>query len=258
MSLTPEPLTLDALVATLVPAGDGELAMAVAENWTQGRTLYGGATAALALAATRTLLPGLPALRSMQVAFVGPISDHVRFVPRLLRQGRSASFVSVEARSGGSVAAMATLVFAASRESTVDLPAAAGPKPALGDTFHVPAQVRFASNFDFWFASEKRDPCDRLVRLKEPSELDAEIELLAVADLLPPPALFDFAGFVPLSSMSWQLDLMRPAARSHDRRWRLVATKEMNSGGLSTQGMSVDDGDGVPLARGRQLVALFS
>lgn len=257
MSPTPEPLALDALVATLVPAGDGELATAVAENWTQGRTLYGGATAALALAATRALLPGLPPLRSMQVAFVGPIANHVRFVPRLLRQGRSARFVSVEARSGDTVGAMVTFVFAATRDSAVDLPALPGPKPAAGDTFHVPAQVRFASNFEFWFAGENGNFCNRLVRLKEPSELEAEIELLAVADLLPPPALFDFADFVPLSSMTWQLDLMRPAARSDDRRWRLVATKEMNSGGLSTQEMSVDDGHGVPLARGRQLVALF-
>lgn len=250
-------MTLDELVATVTDDGAGGWEAPVVDNWTQGRTLYGGANAALALAAARAMLPGLPPLRSLQLAFVGPIAERVSFKPRLLRQGRSASFVAVEAWSGGALATQILLLFAHGRDSAVDKPARTAPPPAQGDVLVVPPQVRFASNFDIWFAGEGHDPCNRWVRLKTESMVEAEIELVATADLLPPPALFDFGSFVPLSTMTWQLDLLRPVTRSADRRWHLSAVKEMNSGGLSTQAMAIEDGDGVAVARGRQSVALF-
>ncbi|MGD9799873.1 MAG: acyl-CoA thioesterase domain-containing protein, partial [Parvularculaceae bacterium] len=44
----------------------------VADNWLQGRTVYGGMTAALCLEAAQRAVPGLPPLRSAQVSFIGP------------------------------------------------------------------------------------------------------------------------------------------------------------------------------------------
>ena len=64
------------LLASVAPAsGDGRAAT-VTENWMQGRTAYGGLTAALCLEAATHLSAGLP-VRAVQVAFVGPVNGTV-------------------------------------------------------------------------------------------------------------------------------------------------------------------------------------
>lgn len=250
-------MTLDDLVTALVASGkDGQHAIDLPDNWGQGRTAYGGFTAAMGLASARDCFADLPPLRSAQVAFVGPLSGRIVFAPTLLRRGRSASFVRVDASSGADVGAAMTFVFADNRDLAVSFAVPDEPVGA-GAVIHVPEQVRFAQNFDHWFAEGATDYVDRLVRLKTPSAVDAEIELLAVADLLPPPALFNLPEIVPLSSMSWQIDLMAPARRSADGRWRLKNEAEMHDRGLSTQRMWMWDGAGRLVASGRQLVTLF-
>jgi hypothetical protein len=252
----PKLMTLDEIVAGLTPSGSGEFAIDLPDNWSQGRTAYGGITAALGLASARAAFDNLPPLRSAQVAFVGPLGGWMALVPTLLRRGRTASFVQVVASSGANVGAVVTFVFAADRESAVSIPIPDTPV-ATGEALQVPEQVRFAQNFDHWFAGADSNYVDRFIRLKSPSAVDPEIELLAVADLLPPPALFNMPEIVPLSSMSWQIDLMAPARRSADGRWRLRNEAEMHDRGLSTQLMWMWDGDGRQVASGRQLVTLF-
>ena len=250
-------MTLDDLVTALVASGaDGHYAIDLPDNWSQGRTAYGGFTAAMGLASARDCFADLPPLRSVQVAFVGPLSSRIDFAPILLRRGRSASFVRVDASSGKDVGAAMTFVFADDRESAVSIAVPDEPI-GTGAVIHVPEQVRFAQNFDHWLVEGVTHFVDRFVRLKVPSSVDPEIEVLAVADLLPPPALFNLPEFVPLSSMSWQIDLMGPAFRSADGRWRLKNEAEMHDHGLSTQRMSMWDGAGRLVASGRQLVTLF-
>ena len=69
---------------------DGGFATAIPEDWMQGRTSYGGFSAALALEAARGLAPDLPPLRSAQVSFVGPLSGEVEVRARMLRRGKNA------------------------------------------------------------------------------------------------------------------------------------------------------------------------
>ena len=59
----------------------------IADDWLQGRTAYGGASAAVALMAAKTAYPDLPPLRSVQIAFVGPLAGDVTATPALLRRG---------------------------------------------------------------------------------------------------------------------------------------------------------------------------
>ncbi|MEK7264701.1 MAG: acyl-CoA thioesterase domain-containing protein, partial [Pseudomonadota bacterium] len=56
---------------------DGALKGRVAENWLQGRTIYGGMTAALCLEGALRTFPDLPPLRSAQISFVGPAEGEV-------------------------------------------------------------------------------------------------------------------------------------------------------------------------------------
>ena len=86
----------------------------------QGRTVYGGIGAALAVEATRRAVPGLGPLRSAQIAFIGPGSGRRGLWAAGRRAGRSVTFVSVEVSDGGSgIATRALLCFGAARPSTL-------------------------------------------------------------------------------------------------------------------------------------------
>ena len=68
--------------------GDGPAYQSViGDAWLQGRTAYGGASAAIALTAIKAAFPDLPPLRSAQIAFVGPLAGEVTATPVLLRRG---------------------------------------------------------------------------------------------------------------------------------------------------------------------------
>ena len=81
------------LVEILAAAETGEntLTARVPDTWMQGRTAYGGLSAALALEAAIRSQPDLPPLRSAQIAFVGPLAGEVTVETRLLRRGRRPS-----------------------------------------------------------------------------------------------------------------------------------------------------------------------
>ncbi len=50
----------------------------IPDEWRQGRTVFGGLTAGLALAAARAEFGALTALRSMSCAFIGPVTGAPR------------------------------------------------------------------------------------------------------------------------------------------------------------------------------------
>jgi acyl-CoA thioesterase len=61
----------------------------IPEDWQQGRTTFGGLSAALCLAAAGRVIADLPPLRSAQLTFIGPVGGAVEIAPRLLRRGRA-------------------------------------------------------------------------------------------------------------------------------------------------------------------------
>src|ERR1700753_3113663 len=89
----------------------------IPEDWLQGRTTFGGMTAALCVAAAERLVPDLPPLRSAQFTFIGPVGGDVTIHPRLMRRGRSSAFVAVELRINGEPGTHSLLSFGAARDS---------------------------------------------------------------------------------------------------------------------------------------------
>ena len=97
-------MTFAGLLAEAQPL-DGGLRLAVPEEWHQGRTAYGGFSAALTLAAAmRAGGEGLPPLRSAQFAMIAPVNGEVVARASVLRRGRNATWVSAELACGGAVA----------------------------------------------------------------------------------------------------------------------------------------------------------
>lgn len=247
----------------------GEFVIDAPEDWAQGRTLYGGMTAALAYEAVKRSQPDLAPLRSAQFAFIGPATGRLRFSPMLLRRGRSSTIVAVDCANEEGPVARATFVFGAARESVVAHDYMAAPAVPAADAcgrfrnedgahrgFWNNFETRLAMGGRLFDASAPRPEFGVWVRYRDPGDVDSTTALLAAADCLPPAAMVHFPKPAPISSMTWGIDLMRIPASAEG--WRLLwATSEHTAGGYSMQSMMMWDEAGAPLAVGRQAVAIF-
>lgn len=238
----------------------------IPETWRQGRTSYGGLSAALALWAAQNSDTNLPRLRSALVAFVGPLSGEIAIRASRLRRGRNAAFVQTDVEGENGLGLRATFVFMAPIRSEIDHQVGTAPNfpvpSADTKTFIGNAGVPLLQNFELL---DRRDetigPAEwlRWVRLNERDGLDPMVELIAVADCLPPAALKLVAGPAPVSSsMTWQLNILGAAPTTTDGWWLLRANADYAKDGSSSQAMAIWNADGVPIAEQMQSVAIFA
>lgn len=251
--------------------GDGYAAF-VPGDWLQGRTTFGGLTAALSIASAQRQEPGLPPLRSAQFAFVGPVEGAVRMLPTVLRRGRSSAYVSVDVVGEGGLAARSLLLFAAGRDASHRLlpggmPSVPAPE-ACPDFFDGPGAPAFTRHFEARFAGGGRllsgaGHADFRVWVRHRSDREAPptTRLVALGDALPPAILSMASSIAPVSTMTWSIDLAVPddlASALDGRGWHLMESRaDAIADGYSSQAMSVWRPDGVRVLAGRQVVAAF-
>lgn len=255
---------LAAIIAGLEPLADGWRGV-IPDGWLQGRTAYGGLSSALALHVAQGSDSDLPPLRSAQVAFIGPLAGAVTIRAQRLRRGRNAAFIQADVEGDAGLGLRATFVFMRDVPSTVERATGRAPDfPRPGpdtQTFSGVRGVTFTQNFEF---VDRRDdgvgPAEwlRWVRLAERDGLDPAVELMAVADCLPPAALKLLGSPAPVSSMTWQVNLTTPAPATEDGWWLLRSDTDYARGGSSSQVMGIWSADGTPVADGTQSVAIFA
>ncbi len=252
--------TLKQAIDSLVPIDDGWRGI-VPDSWLQGRTAYGGFSAALALHVAQQS-DELPPLRSAQVAFIGPLSGEIVLRASRLRRGRNAAFVQVDIESDAGLGLRATFVFMGPIASTLDHRAGTPPEFSVPGpdttTYRGHPLVAFSQNFDMLDARER--PASewlRWVRLAERDGLDPMVELLCVADCLPPVALKLIGAVAPVSSMTWLLNVLTPQPATHDGWWLLRATTDHAQNGSSSQQMAIWNADGTPVGEQMQSIAVF-
>lgn len=251
------------ILAAATPVAGG-FAADVPTDWLQGRTAYGGLSSALALHAAQACEPDLPPLRSAQVVFVGPLAGRVTVTATKLRRGRSAAFIQADIVSDAGLGYRATFVFMGGQPSRIDLRgglASTIPPPAADATLYTGPDEFFTGNFNFLDLKAKAPgPAEwmRWARLRERGTLDPAVEMMAVADALPP-AAFKLLGkdFVPLSSLTWIVNLLTPTPTTRDGWWLLHAATAHAVDGGSSQTMTLWNADGEPIAQGMQSVAIF-
>jgi acyl-CoA thioesterase len=241
------------------------------QDWAQGRTLYGGMTAALAHEAVRRGLGDLGPLRSAQFTFIGPASGQLRFETSLLRRGRSSALVACDCLNAEGTAARSLFVFGGARESKVAhdyLPLPELPRPEALTPFRkegASAPRGFWNNFETRLAkggrlfdiSEPRPEFSVWTRFLDVGPAHPLTALLAMADCLPPAAMVHFPAPAPISTMTWTVDVLTQPQSLDD--WVLLhASSEHAGDGYSMQSMMMWGADGAPLAVGRQTVAIFA
>ena len=245
---------------------DGGFAATIPELWMQGRTSYGGFSAAMALEAARRLAGDLPPLRSAQISFVGPLAGEVEVRARFLRRGRNASWVSAEVISAAGVGLTATFVFMGPVEASTlhlnNVPPPAG-LIALADTVALPEGrgPTFTAQFDRAFALQrtetKQPELTWWARIKDAEGLDPMVALILLADALPPGVMPLMEAWSPVSSMTWLVNLLTPLPQSRDGWFLLRAAGNYAEQGCSSQDMAIWNADGTAIAVGMQAIAIF-
>jgi len=250
------------IIGALEPV-DGAWRGHVPDTWLQGRTSYGGLSSALALHAAMASDADLPPLRSAQVAFIGPLAGEVTVRAERLRRGRNAAFVQADVEGAAGLGLRATFVFMGATGSPLTHAEGAAPDfpaPRPGDpTWKGFKAIPFVQNFEL---VDRRDGLAaaewlRWVRLERREGLDPFVELIAVADCLPPAAMKLAGGPAPISSLTWLLNLLTPTPTTTDGWWLLHAKADHARDGSSSQVMRIWNADGVPVAEHMQSVAIF-
>lgn len=254
------------LISAGTPIEDG-VSWTITDDWMQGRTTYGGLSAALCLAAVRRHQPDLPPLRSATVAFIGPAGGDVIVRPQERRRGKSVSFYQAELHGAQGVATHCTFAFGAHRESALDTtwtPRPSVPPPdACGMLMPTEIAPRFTQHFDTRLArgaspGSASTEHDHFIWVRHVDRAaDDIVALVALADM-PPPAVMPMAsGFVPVSSMTWLLNILAEAPTTTDRWWLLQTRAEHAANGYSSQDMLIWNADLELVVAGRQSVAIF-
>lgn len=241
---------------------DGGFACTVPDTWLQGRTAYGGLSGALALHAALASEPDLPPLRSAQVAFVGPLAGEVTVTAITLRRGRNAAFIQADIVGEKGLGYRATYVFMAAIDSTAKLdetPRAGLEPPAVDVPLYTGPAPYFTSNFNFLDIKEGLATAEwkRWCRLIHRDGLHPTVELMSVADALPPAAMRVMEGRAPVSSLTWMVNVLTATPVTTGGWWLLQAAADFAEGGFSSQRMHIWSADGRLVAEAMQGVAIF-
>lgn len=259
-------MSLSELLAGAEPRDDG-FALSIPETWHQGRTAYGGLSSALALAAAQREAGDLPPLRSAQISFVGPLYGALDLRAQVLRRGKNATWVRADVERDGEVGLAASFVFMGAIDSAV----AIDQRPAPADLIPfeearaVPldrSPAFLQNHFEARFALPRGDGPKRAetcwwVRLRDHEGLDPMVHLLAVADASPPAVLPFLPPKAPVSSMTWQCNLLHPEPTTREGWWLLRISSDFAESGGASDLIDLWNADGVPVMASMQAVAVF-
>lgn len=254
------------LLAKAKPLDDG-FSLAIPEDWHQGRTAYGGFSATSALAAAMRIGgEELPALRSAQVSFVAPLHGLVEVRARALRRGRNATWIAADVLKDGAVGLTGSFVFMGPVDSALHINERPAPDGLISpgdaanfDMRHSPEFLRHHFEVRFALPREDRKKPELCwwVRLREEDGLNTMLGLLLTADALPPGVLPLLGPRVPVSSMTWQCNLLTPEPATAEGWWLLRSIGDYSEQGCSSQRMEIWNANGQPIMAGMQSVAIF-
>lgn len=248
---------------------DRRFRVVISDDWLQGRTAYGGLSAALCVEAAKRAVPDLPPLRSAQFTLIGPAAGPLTMTASVLRRGKSAVFVGVDLTGEAGLAARAILSFGVARPSALNFVTL--PKPHVktivesepffpGDR----STISFQQHFESRMAGGARpftpaaDP-EYLIwfRHRDQEAHHGIVPLIALADAPPPAAMVLFPQGAPISTMTWSMEVLSDAPATTDGWWLIRSRAENAQQGYSSQAMTLWNADGAPVIVARQNVAIF-
>jgi acyl-coenzyme A thioesterase PaaI-like protein len=247
-------------------AHEGGLAVDVPPDWAQGRSVFGGLQAALAVRAMRAHVdPAIP-LRTLQATFVAPSAGRLEARATVLRTGSSATHVEARITSDSGLSTIVIGVFGKARTSAIAVmpvqPEVARPPKPFKLPYIPGLSPAFLQHFDATYLrgsipfSGGTDPKIVIeIDLRDDGPA-GEAQAIAISDLVPPIGLLLLSRPANGGTLTWMLELLAdqfPAPRG----WRVDAELIAGRDGYTSQSLVVWGPDGAPLALGRQSMTVF-
>ncbi len=261
------------LIHQVAQVNEGEYTAQVTNDWLQGRTTFGGLSAALAYRAVQLHLGQHLPLRGVSVQFMGPVGEgEVSIKVDTLRQGKSVTFIQAVLTQNDRAGLMIQAALGAGRDSMigVDAPVLAD-VPPVEQSFMLPKEFdgkpKFTSHFDMAWAvgtgpmtGHDSPKCGCWVRLDEPHAID-EPYLIALMDILPPAVVQMFTKPAPISTLTWHMTPLTDIAASGFKQgdwWYVELDSDGCKEGYSQQVATLYHESGVAVATSHQSVAIFA
>lgn len=255
------------LLASMRRQKDGSSEVTIPVNWMQGRTTYGGLSAALCLQAVEHSYQDLPPLRSAQINFVGPAGGRVEISDSELRRGKSVAYIESRMHGEQGLATHCVFAFGAPRKSHLlgdftPRPAVAGPADSEDFFKNGPGPV-FTSEFECRLSEgalpiSGTDKTEFYIWIRHRDQTPTnDVTLLSIADMPPPAVLPMFKQPAPVSSMTWMMNFLQNNPQTEGGWWLMRSAAEHARDGYSSQDMQVWNTNGDLVISGRQNVALF-
>ncbi len=246
--------------------------LVVPESWGQGRTVFGGLSAALLNQAMTNELPDARKMRVQNTQFIGPLLTEKPFDVQVvhLRDGKNVTQLQASLLQDDQVAVQSLAAFGLERESKIDVSSAPVTLTALPRKANWVPQIpkvtpRFHRYIDLKiddgglpFTGRKTSHYHGWMRFSEAPERITDAHLIALIDVWPPSVLQKLRLPVPASTLSWNIEFVHPHPPIHGADWigYQVETAQAGDGYAHTEARIYAQ-DGTLLALSRQLVTVF-
>jgi acyl-CoA thioesterase II len=254
-------------------AKDGNVVLSVDNEWTQGRTLYGGVSASLIYQAMRETVDTKKVMRSLSTNFIGPIEADCEFsiVTEILREGKNVTQVVARLLQGNKVAVMCQASFGIARQSEIIISSNLQHKMDYPQNPNDTPQIlevtpKFLKHFDLVktkgglpFTAEKDSDVHGWMRFKEQPSDFSDAHLIALIDVWPPTVLQLLRQPAMASTMSWNLEFIHPHQKISGSDWfAYQARTSCAADGYAHTEANIWDKYGTLVAISRQVVAVFA
>lgn len=242
-------------------------------SWGQGRTAYGGISAALCFQAAQNHIEDQRTPRSFHCNFIGPVTcgEPLKITSEILRTGKNVTQIVASVLQNDRVCVMAQICFGVSRGSILQKPDMTKHEltvPKKGNFLpQIPKLVpKFIQHFEL--AVEKGSlalgKSDQPVlhgwsKLKHPPAKMTYASLIAVMDAWPP-TMYQMKRIpAPASTMSWDLEFISPIDNLNGEEWIASVNEARHiENGYGHEESTFWAPDGSVLAYSRQVVAIFA
>ncbi len=246
---------------------------AIDEQWAQGRSVFGGLSAALILThiEAQTGLTDKD-LRTFNVHFCGAIiaDEECQLKFEVLSSGKSICQVQGQLLQDGKVKTQVMACFGVQRTSAISVPSrplgeVKPPEDASKMPFIQGIMPNYLSHMDIRFTSKnmpftnsENSTVSGWMRFNEANDIFSDAAILALVDVWPPAILPMLKQPAPASSVTWNIEFVQPRSELNPQDFLYYECDVV----LAEQGYAHTDGkvyhpNGQLLALTRQLVAVY-
>lgn len=264
-------MDIDALLHQAAQA-NSNTAIRIPEDWSQGRTAFGGLSVAMIYVAMQQAVDSDRVLRSLNVQFVGPIvlDADAWIETRILRAGGHVTQVQGQIVQDGKPAISVQAAFGKNRVSKLQV------EPNLQHHMPLPAKAKFIPQIpkvtpkfmrhvDYFIADGKlpytgssTSSISGWMRFKQAPARITDGHLITLIDAWPPTLLQMLRIPKPASSLSWVLEFIHPHREIEPHDWFAyqAITRQAADGYAHTEA-NIWDSHGELVALSRQVVTIF-